>query len=315
MDQPLVTTLDDFLTSPASFSLPEMSDTDFLGQAQFFSSDTDGSSNNPTDFFDTFPVFEDAVSELRALPNARSPPKSRTSSTSETRSHQEPYTTGENCFCLSQALGIMKQFSQQPSIPCTNSSTQGLDKPITLTSIQDVVSKNEHTIETVGSMLQCSCSQDGYLLTIMSLIIFKVLGCYAAAARKTPANSDDSHDMQGLPTPISRHSSHTEYFPQDSSVISNYPLNGEDSARMAAQLVLGELHRVQRLVNGLSTKLKAQAARTSEVADPPYGLTCENADTGTTLPLSALMLGQLETDLRKRLKGVSLSLVEVLRAR
>lgn len=315
MDQSLTTTLDDFLTSPASFSLPDMSDTDFLDQAQFFSTDIDGSSINPTNLFDAFPVVEDAVSELRTLPNPRSPPKSRTSSPSEAHSQQEPYTTGENCFCLSQALGILRQFSQQPSMPCRKSPTPALDRPVTLTPIHDVIGKNEHTIETIGSMLQCSCSQDGYLLTIMSLIIFKVLGCYVAAARRTPAPCDDSHLVQGPPTPVSRHSPHTEFSRQDSSATSNYGLNEEDSARMAAQLVLSELHRVQRLVNQLSTKLKAQAAERSEVADPPYSLDCESADNETMLPLSALMLSQLETDLRKRLRGVSLSIVEVLRAK
>ena len=209
----------------------------------------------------------------------------------------------------------MRQFSQQPSIPCTKSPPQALDEPVILTSIQDVISKNEHTIEAVGSMLQCSCSQDGYLLTIMSLIIFKVLGCYVAAARKTPAPSDDSHLAQGLLTPVSRHSSHTEQIPHDSSITSDYCPIGENSARMAAQLVLSELHRVQRLVNELSAKLKAQAAKRIEVPDPPHSLICESADNGTALPLSAVMLDQLETDLRKRLRGVSLSIVEVLRAK
>lgn len=207
----------------------------------------------------------------------------------------------------------MKQLFPNPSTVCMASATQGLDKPNSLPTIQDVIAQNEQTIEAVSAMLQCSCSQDAYLLTIMSLIVFKVLGWYAAAARKAPSSGDDNHSMQSPGTSLSRQSLRFEEVLQDSAVVGSYCLNGEDSARMAAQLVLSELHRVQRLVNQLSRKLKAQTAKNSGLADTPNSLGYESADSDMTLPLSAMMLDQLEVDLRKRLKALSFEIVEGLR--
>lgn len=98
---------------------------------------------------------------------------------------------------------------------------------------------------------------------------------------------------------------------QDPVVIGSYYLEGDDSARMARQLVLSELHRVQRLLNQLSTKLKVQAAKSG--ADTPNSLGGGDSDSETTLPLSGLMLDQLGVDLRKQLKALSLEIVEGLR--
>ena len=325
MEQPMITDLDDFLTSPTSFSVPDMCDTDFLGQSQLFSTDLDSSSNSSATLFDTFPVFEDAVSELFALSNSRSPaktlsnprspPNSRASPISEAQSYQGSRAIDSSCFCLVRALGLMKQFSHHPSTTCTNSPAQSPGKTSPLTSIQTVIAKNENTIEAVSTMLHCSCSQDGYLLAIMSLIIFKMLGCYAAAARKKPSFNDDNHSTQCPPTPISRNSSHSEIAHQDPTAINRYCRESEDSTRMSGQLILSELHRVQRLVNQLSAKLKVQAAKGGGMADALSNSAYENADTETTLPLSALMLDQLEVDLRRRLRGVSMTIVEGLRGR
>lgn len=321
VDQPLSSTaltelntdLDDFYTSPISFSVPDMSDTDVLGRAHFFSPGVDSSSNGPASLFDTFPVFGDAVSELLTFSNPRSPLNSRASPTSDAQSYQGSRATDSPCFCLVWALSLMEQLFPNPSTVCTTSAIQGLDKPTTIPTIQAVIAKNEQTIEAVSTMLQCSCSQDGYLLAIMSLIVFKVLGWYAAAARKTPSSGDDSHSVQSPRISHSRHPSNSEQVLQDPAVVGSYRLEGEDSARMTAQLVLSELHRVQRLINQLSTKLKVQAARNGGVINTPNNSGSENEDSETVLPLSAVMLDQLEVDLRKRLRALSLEIMERLR--
>lgn len=79
----LSTDLDDFGASPLSFSVPDLSDTDILGQAHFFSTGIDSSSNGPATLFDTFPGFEDVVSEPLALSNPRSPLNIAASPTSD----------------------------------------------------------------------------------------------------------------------------------------------------------------------------------------------------------------------------------------
>ena len=291
--------------------MPDLPDSDILGQSHFFSTGVDSSSNGSTNLFDTFPVFEDAMSDLLALSTPRSPSNSRASTSSDAQSYRGPRVADAPCFCLVRALGLMKQLFPKPSTPCTTSATQGLDKDTTIPTIQAVMAKNEHTIEAVSTMLQCSCSQDGYLLTIMSLIVFKVLSWYAAAARKTPSSDDDNQSVQSSRTFHSRQSSLSEQVVQDPVVVGSYRLEGEDSARMARQLVLSELHRVQRLLNQLSAKLKAQAAKSG--ADTPNSLSDGNSDSEAALPLSKLMLDQLEVDLRKRLRALSLEIVEGLR--
>ena len=43
------------------------------------------------------------------------------------------------------------------------------------------MTQNDATIEAAITMLQCECAEDDYLLVIISLMAFKVLGWYAAA--------------------------------------------------------------------------------------------------------------------------------------
>lgn len=332
----LATDLDDLCASPISFSVPEMLDTDILRSAPFFSTSVNdsggdggggsgsgsGSSEDPATLFDafpatlfdTFPASEDIVPELFTLSNPHSPPNNHSSHSGEQRRYSGSGSNDSPCFCLVRALGLMKQLLPSPSTVWKTSATSGLDKSTTNPpTIQAVITKNEHTIEAVGTMLECSCSQDGYLLAIVSLIVFKVLSWYAAAALTTPSSSDDNHSVQSPRSCQSAHQSRSEQVLQDPAVVGSYCLDGEDSARMAAQVVLSELHRVQRLVNQLSAKLKVQAPKNNGLADKPAPSTSESVGSETTLSLSTAILSQLELDLRKRLKALSLEIVESLR--
>ncbi|KAL8830463.1 MAG: hypothetical protein Q9191_001425 [Dirinaria sp. TL-2023a] len=293
------TSLDDLFTSRIPFS--EMSDVNLFGKADFFPIGIDSSSNGSETLSDAYPLFEDAVSELFTLSFPGSTPKHSTSPSKEVQNYQEIHPTKEPCSCLVQALGFMKQLFASSSNACT----QGLDDATATSSIQAVIARNEATIEAVGSMLKCSCSHDGYLLAVMSLIIFRVLGLYAAVARKTP-------NLQGAQACLSRQSPPTEQVPQNPTIVGSYCLDGADSARMAAQLVLNELHRVRRLVDQLSSMLKLQAAKkgTGGGAETPETL---DLDSEMTLPLSAVMYDQLDIDLRKRLKALSWEMLDRLR--
>ena len=135
----------------------------------------------------------------------------------------------------------------------------------------------------------------------MSLIIFKVLGWYAAVARKTPS----LHNPQAWCSPF-------EAAFQTSTVVGSYCLDGADSDRMAAQLVLSELHRVRRLVDQLSSKLKGQAAakKGRGGVETPESMDLDNE---MTLPLSAVMYDQLDNDLRNRLRTLSCEMLDRLR--
>ena len=314
---------DDIRDSPISSSIQGISDTDILGRANFFPTGVDSSRNDSANLFDSFPLSEDAVAELFGLSNSHShsSPNSHASPTSDAQSYQSSHMTESACSCLVSALDLMKQLFPSFSAACTASASQGFDKPKDLPTIETVIAKNEHTIEAVSTMLQCSCSQDSYLLAIVSLIVFKVLGWYAAAARRTPSSGDDdennNNNKPGVQSPRMSHTrqpSHFEQVLQKPAVVGSYCLDGEDSPRMAGQLVLSELHRVQCLVNQLSAKLKVQAVRSGGGGEnKANGSGFEGAESETVLPLSGVMLGQLEVDLRKRLRALSVEIAEGLR--
>ena len=154
----------------------------------------------------------------------------------------------------------------------------------------------------MSTTLGCSCLQDGYLLTVMSLIIFQVLGWYAAVARGAPS-------VQLLHAGRSPSPSFPEQALSDSNTIDNFCLEGEDSARMTAQLVLAELHRVRRLIDQLSPKLRVQAEK-NEGAEAPES---RDVHGEMALPLSAAMYNQMDVDLRRRLRAVSLEIIDRLK--
>ena len=311
MDQTLSSTstdrgtdLDDFFNSPIVTSR-DMSDVNIFGITDFRPTGIDSSSNGSENLSDAFPMFEDAVSEFLALSVPSSTVKASTSSSKEVHNNQEVRPTESPCSCLVQALGFMKQLFPSSSNACMTWATQDLDRATAIPTIQAVIARNEATIEAVSTMLKCSCSQDGYLLAVMSLIIFKVLGWYAAVARKTSS-------LQGPQACRSRQPSPSEQVLQNPTVVGSYCLDGADSPRMAAQLVLSELHRVRRLVEQLSSKLKVQAAKEGRrgAAETPESLDLDNE---MTLPLSAVICDQLDVDIRKRLKALSFEMIDRLR--
>ena len=317
----LTTDFDDFSTSPLTPSAQGTFEPENLGQPQI---DPRGVNNGfldfdgAADFFipeDAFSVIDKAVSELPTVSKLLSPPNSQTSTINDAQSLQG-FRSESSCCCLISALGLLKQLFPNASTACARSRRQSNESATCqLPTIQSVVAENEQTIEAISIMLQCQCSQDEYLLAIMSLVVFKVLGWYAAAARQTPATDGSQSPTMANPDQRQPSLRHSEQVLQSPTVVGSYCIDGEDQGRMAAQLVLSKLHRVQQLVNLLSQQLKGHRMR-NETAD-----TINNAADGNdtlpdrekTSPFSATMLDQLETDLRKRLRALSLDIVDMLR--
>jgi hypothetical protein len=220
------------------------------------------------------------------------------------------------CPCLMRALGLLKQLFPTSSRSCQSSGEpvegQNLAGQQQLPTIKSVIADNKQTLETIGSILECPCSQDGYLLVILSLIVFKVMGWYAAAAR-----SHTPDDSQSWTACHQQQHSHSEQVQQSPAVVGSYCVEGEDQSRMAAQLVLSELHRVQRLVNILSQRLKTEGARESGT-DTPGSTSADGSGVSldsqcSRFPFPVTMLDQAESDLRKRLRRLSAEIVEMLR--
>lgn len=242
-----------------------------------------------------------AMDEMVSKPSNLSKPllllSNRNSTSSDDQSIQG-FHLDSSCCCLLHALGLMKQLFPNASTACMRSKKQEFENSL-LPTMQSVIAENEEIIEAIGNMLQCPCSQDTYLLAIMSLIIFKVLDWYAAAARETPM-VDDSQS-QGKSHHRGSLSHHSEQVLQFPTIVGSYCIDGENQGRIAAQLVLSELHRVKRLVNLLSSRLKNIISE--QTLD----------EEGITSPFSATMLLQLEADLCKRLRALSLEIVSMLR--
>ncbi|RAO67408.1 uncharacterized protein BHQ10_003420 [Talaromyces amestolkiae] len=326
----LSTDLDEFFATPNSFSLPELSDSDILGQSHFFPPSLDGntgsnitSNNSSENLFENFHLFQDGVPDFSAFSKPSSISDNQNSPFDTQSSNNSTRGADTLCYCLVRALGLMKQLFPNPTSNFA-SAMEDLDhhqqqqqqSNTSPPNIQTVISKNQDTIEAISTMLNCSCAHDGYLLTIMSLIVFKVLGWYAAAA--APKAGPTHEDISGISKPSTSHSrklSHSEMVVQDATVVGSYCLEGADADRMAAQLVLSELHRVQRLVNQLSAKLKLQIAHETRLNnEPSQGSSYKSEDSDFAVPLSAVTLDQIVVDLRKRLRALSVNIVESLRS-
>ena len=136
-------------------------------------------------------------------------------------------------------------------------------------SVHTIISRNEHAINEMSRILQCSCSANSFLLTIVALVVFKVLDWYAYAAKTDTADEDETftgNPYSSLPSPRQRSAELTAG--------SHRQQKGRDYDRQSAQLVLVELHRVQRFLSQLSPKLQAcghepQSRRASTASSQP----------------------------------------------
>ena len=321
----LTSEFDDFFASPISFPGLESSGAEILIQPQndmrcvttgMLESGIHAPLLAPDDGFS---ILDETANEMPNFSKPQSPPNSRASTIISEAQSLPVFPTDLPCCCLICALGLLKQLFPNAATACPRSNKQGFEQCAQLLTIQAVIAENEKTIEKISSMLQCSCSQDGYLLTIMALIVFKVLGWYAAAAREAPVTDDGQHSPNAAHDGHRRtsHSPCHEQVLQSPTVVGSYCIDGEDQGRMTAQLVLSELHRVQRFVNQLSQRLKTHTMRGGPVRSPtsPTDTTFQNAfpDKESLLPFSASMFDQLEADLRKRLRSLSLEIVDMLR--
>ncbi|KAK3720358.1 hypothetical protein LTR37_003769 [Vermiconidia calcicola] len=235
------------------------------------------------------------LSDLLAftLPTPR--PTTSAAPTGEVQSFKVAPATGQACSCLTQALGLMTELSELLSKACTLWTTQGIEDCTAIRTFQDVLGQNKAAVDAVGTMLHCPCTHDGSLLVIISLIVFKILGLFAAVL--TAPGCSDSQAGRSF------HTSASEPALQSHADERSYRIEGKNWARMSAQAVLSELHSVRRL--SLSSKLKSQAAILGGEKD------MSNASLES---MSGEIYKQLDTDLLNRLKALSQGIIVRLRS-
>ncbi|OAQ59466.2 aflatoxin regulatory protein domain-containing protein [Pochonia chlamydosporia 170] len=242
------------------------------------------------------------------------PMQSSSSKNGDTRSE---LSTG--CRCMALAVGLLhKLFSpESPSSISGNSVSVSSDGALgsnlpTLTLLE----RNKETIEAVSNMLQCSCAETGYLTTMLSIIVFKVLELYAVAVRQVhhgPSFECTESPLGGAwSTPMATRS--IRRFGTDSS-----SSDDEVSKRTSAQLILGELHHVQGIMNQLALRFNAHGERGALEQD--LDSSCESLTSPPLLTdscrptetFSAATLGQIEADLRRGLTTLSSDIITRLR--
>ncbi|KAL4776688.1 aflatoxin regulatory protein-domain-containing protein [Aspergillus nidulans var. acristatus] len=280
---------DGFLASPISLSLLDAPDIDYFPGADMSASDMDGFPDPPS-FFpsgEPIPMLEENIlkTSFADSPVPANPPS--VPPTPDVTSIGTP----RQCFCFSRALTLLRELFPNPSISCASPSTEsGSASPPT---VQQVITKNEQTLRDITEIIECSCSEDGYTLTIITLAAFKVLAWYSAVAHISPT----SEDGQAL-----------EEIDRTPAVVRGYNIDGEDQGRMAAQLVLSELHRVQRLVGNLYQRLKDQVSGGEPARSSTTGV---NGNDHYSLPFH--LLERLAVDLGARLRSLSSEIVDGLR--
>ncbi|KAE8422586.1 aflatoxin biosynthesis regulatory protein [Aspergillus pseudocaelatus] len=211
--------------------------------------------------------------------------------------------------CFSLALQTLTHLFPHAPLGCQLQLTDGEDSSCNLTTIDMVISGNKQATDAVRKILGCSCAQDGYLLSIVVLIVLKVLGWYAAAAgTQCPStavggntSSGSSSSCGNSPATVSSNHLSEERVLHLPSMVGEHCVDEEDQPRVAAQLVLSELHRVQSLVNLLAKRLH-------EGGDDAAAIPAHHPAS----PFALLGFSGLEANLRHRLRVVSADIIDFL---
>lgn len=241
----------------------------------------------------------------------------------------DPAAKPTACCCLTLALETLAQQFPNPAALCQLPDATTLGGNHQIRTLDSVISENTTVMATVSKMLECPCSEDEYVAIIITLILFKVMGWYAAAAKcgcnNLPELSDQavsacSRSSSASATSTSSLSEQVMHFP---TTVGNYCVNGQEKSRMAAQLVLSELHRVSSLVDKLSVRLHGRSSSTTPSRHHNTFSDSDEVPLGThvmsgsgTLPSprpSNSTAHQLEQDLRQRLRLISSSTITILR--
>jgi hypothetical protein len=251
-----------------------------------------------------------------------SPPTSVPTSSSTTNSDlmmstmMRGPTTDISCGCVVQALDLLKTLSSAQASPTSSifDTCSSLSASITaMGSMQAVLVENKQHLESVNSMLSCSaCTEDAFRLVLLSMVVLKILGRYASVARIQAF--DPKVGIVGT-GPMLANSMIPSSKDQMSGLSGTYSIPRDESASVSApaRLVpLGELHRVQRLVDRLSSKLRGdQECDTRAVEQSPsdrFHVTNTN-DRIQSITLSSNTLAQVESDMRNALTSLAADII------
>lgn len=113
-----------------------------------------------------------------------------------------------------------------------------------LPTVDEALTINQRAIESLFVLLSCPCPHDPHLPFIVAVITSKVLAWYQAVARASTTTPT---------TPRSRFAN-TETAVHMPLTLGAYKLDGEYEEKMKVQLVLGELRKVEMLVENFGER-------------------------------------------------------------
>ncbi|KAL9634594.1 MAG: hypothetical protein Q9164_004000 [Protoblastenia rupestris] len=213
-----------------------------------------------------------------------------------------PHFTDPNSTCMPLALSLLATLHGNAttcSIPMTAAKIPTHKKPRITPTSDEIIATNKVTLDKTMNILKCHCSaRNEQLVFFIAFIAFKIMARYAAAAQEGDSKTEglaSSHAFEQV-----------SYVP---TTMSDYQLSGNDCGRVRAQLVLGELHRVVRLVEMLSKRLE----EVRQNADVPMSGSNGDHGGGKGDCISASVFTQLETDLRNHLRAVTKDTMTILR--
>jgi hypothetical protein len=133
--------------------------------------------------------------------------------------------------------------ASQPSAGDFNGSSNGLP------TLDTVLSTNKAAVDKLFVLLGCPCSSNPHFSTTIAFTITKILSWYQAVAGMSQADSPVNTTMEAFThTPIS---------------LGDFRLEGEDEDTFRTQLVLGELRKVEKLIDKFQERYcKANPAET-----------------------------------------------------
>ena len=295
-------TLRDGISSPMNVNIEDVDDTAGLSEDQ--QSTAYASIDMLNDHRSNLNLYATDFEELNSIlgisaqpdnPGAVTPCSNSHSSNQSSSGHPNTQLLEQPQDCMSRALNILNNLHMAPSTCISTSS--GCPNPKEAPRIDHVLTTNKEVIDSIDSILGCSCSLDLQLVLVLTVITSKVISWYSAVVR-----CDDNPRRNGSSASGSGSLATAERVLHQPISVGKYHLDGDDMGKTRAQLVLSELHRVVGLVKHIAKCFVG------------LGLESSSAQGISNGPKFTSMIGmELEAFLRGRLKAMTKEAVDVLR--
>lgn len=195
--------------------------------------------------------------------------------------------------CISIVTSALEKVYLKDNVPCAmqnpSQSLQQAKPQDQNLSLYEVMEENRQTIDALTPAMECSCIKDELVVTLMPLVVLKILKSYRAAARRSLAGKMPASPVR------SRAQSFENIANMSHDFVSQLDRN---QGRVGASHVLSKMHKVQKLVNSLSVRMRA--SRENAAADPAAAV------------LSQETFERLESDMKSQIHTASTEIIDLL---